>query len=295
MNRFLLLCAILLCACSAAFAQYTFTPLDFPGSDLTTIRGINNHGDLAGSYRITPPRHAMIYKDGKFLPLLPDAEPGFGFSEAYKINDRGDIAGFWSDDHGYRGFLYSKGLFTDIVYPNATNTQIMGLNNIGAVVGNWDVLDADGNLLEYHGFMWKDGKFQDIAVPNAGDTSAVGINTRGDIVGMCDEGATSPYGHAFVYTKGEFIRFDFPAPDVILTQANDISENGVIVGTYILADGSQHGFIAEGSQFTTLDYPDGGFTSLWGINSAGQIVGTSRTGGIPHGFIAQPVKLNKPL
>jgi uncharacterized membrane protein len=290
-RTFLLLC-LLLCAFATASAQYTFTLIQFPDANQTTARGINNHGDIAGAYRITPPRHAMIYQDGVFSPFLPDAEPGWGYSEAFKINDRGDVAGYWSDDYGYRGFLYRKGLFTDIVYPNASNTQIYGMNNLATVVGTWDFYDPDGNLLEYHGFIWKDGTFTDFNVPGSGNTSLIGINNRGDIVGMYDAGITDPTGHGSDEAYGYD---DFPAADVVLTQGNDISENGVIVGTYMTSDGTQHGMIVEGATFTTLDYPGSAFTSLWGINNAGQIVGTTRINGVPYGFLAQPGNKKKTM
>ncbi len=295
MKRSILLPLFLFCAFASASAQYKFTLIEFPGAHLTTVRGINNHGDLAGSYRIDPPwRHAMIYQNGAFSAFLPNAQPGWGYSEAFKINDRGDVAGFWSDN-GYRGFLYRKGLFIDIVYPNASNTNIYGMNNSGSVVGSWDRYDPDGNLLEVHGFIWKNGAFTDFNFPTSGDTMVYGINNRDDVVGVYDAAITDPGGHGFVFTKGKFISFDFPGPDVTFTQANDISDNGVIIGTYLLADGSQHGMLVEGAKFSTLDYPGGQFTSLWGINSAGQIVGTTMIEGVRYGFLAQPANKKKPM
>lgn len=295
MKRILAVLSLLLCALATASAQYTFTLIQFPGSDLSTARGINNNGDIAGAYRITPPRHAMIYRDGVYIPFLPDAEPGIGYSEAFKINDRGDVAGYWSDDYGYRGFLYRNGLFTDIMYPNASNVQIFGMNNLAAVVGSWDLYDADGNLLEFHGFLWKNGAFTDVNFPGAVDTTAIGINNRGDIVGIFDKNINDPAAHGFVYTKGNFIAFDFPGDDITLTQPNDINDNGTIVGTYMTSDGTQHGMIVEGATLKTLDYPSSSFTSLWGINNAGQIVGTTRIDGVPYGFLAQPVNKKKPM
>jgi len=47
MKRFSRLAFTLLAFVASAYAQFTFTSIDFPGGTLTTARGINNHGFLA--------------------------------------------------------------------------------------------------------------------------------------------------------------------------------------------------------------------------------------------------------
>jgi hypothetical protein len=91
MKRVTLLVIALLASASAQ--NFKFTSIDFPGAVFTAGRGINNHGEIAGSYRIPgSPRHAMLLKKGKFVPLAPPA-PDASFSEATSINDRGDVTG----------------------------------------------------------------------------------------------------------------------------------------------------------------------------------------------------------
>jgi len=82
-----------------------------------------------------------------------------------------------------------------------------------------------------------------------------------------------------------------------VTQANDINASGQIVGTYLEPSGAQHGFLAVGATFTTIDFPGAALSAAWGINSAGQIVGTYRitVPEAPHGFLAQPDNKEKPL
>src|SRR6266851_9846437 len=65
MKRLLPLAFIVLAAVTSAQAQFTFTSIDFPGGTLTTARGINNHSEIVGAYRIVPPRHALLIKDGQ--------------------------------------------------------------------------------------------------------------------------------------------------------------------------------------------------------------------------------------
>jgi hypothetical protein len=55
MRRFSQLAFILLAIATSAYAQFTFTSIDFPGGTLTTGRGINNHGEIVAAYRIEPP------------------------------------------------------------------------------------------------------------------------------------------------------------------------------------------------------------------------------------------------
>jgi len=289
MKKLLLLACILLVPVASAYAQFTFTNIDFPGGTLTTTRGINNHGEIVGSYRIVPPRHALLIKGGQYIPLAPNTVLGTNYSEAFKINDRGDVVGQYLDDAGFtHGFLLSKkNVLTTLDFPGASDTAAFGINESGTVVGQWDLLDSGGNLIAAHGFTWDNGRFTQVDFPGSGDTFVGGINARGNLVGEYDSGPTATVGHGFVFSKGQFTSFDVPAAGSTLTQLNDINANGQILGVYIDADGAEHGFLQVGATFTTIDYPGATLTSAWGINSAGQIVGNHYgSDGIAHGYLA---------
>jgi hypothetical protein len=98
------------------------------------------------------------------------------------------------------------------------------------------------------------------------------------------------------------VLFDFPF--AISTVATDINGAGEIVGTYIDAAKTSHGFLLRMGDaintfgvnpqtamtgpfdFTTIDYPGAVSTELWGINSAGDMVGDYVDGsGKTHGFV----------
>jgi hypothetical protein len=65
-----------------------------------------------------------------------------------RINLSGQIAGnYQSSDGKWHGYLLSNGTYTSIDYPNATQTQVYGLNDLGELSGNW--VDAAGHD---HGF-----------------------------------------------------------------------------------------------------------------------------------------------
>ena len=164
---------------TSASAQFTFNSLDFPGSTLTSGRGINNHGEIVGAYRLEPPRHAYLFKAGHFAPLASSTVLGTNFSEAFKSNDRGAVVGFYQDDIGNpHGFLLRKGVLTTLDFPTASNTGAWGINESGTAVGSWSIVDSDGNLLAAHGNIWKDGTFSQIDFPGAAATYLYGINAR---------------------------------------------------------------------------------------------------------------------
>jgi probable HAF family extracellular repeat protein len=290
MKRSILFLFSLLAFLSSANAQFKYTPIDFPGGTLTTARGINNHGEIVGAYRIVAPRHALLIKAGQYIPLAPTTVLDTNYSEALKSNDRGDVIGqFIGDDGSFHGFFLHKGAVTTLDFPGASDTYPMGINDSGTVVGYWDLLDADGNTLAYHGFVWKNGSFDEMNFPGSGDSAILGINARGDLVGAWDSGITSTIGHGFVCSKGQCFSVDVPIAGAIQTQVDDINANGEMTGAYIDADGVTHAFLMVGSKFTSFEFPGATSTLAWGINSAGEVVGTYHNAdGSTHGFLAQP-------
>jgi uncharacterized membrane protein len=205
--------------------------------------------------------------------------------------------GVYVGDDGFtHGFLLSKGVLTTLDFPAASDTYAFGINESGTVVGFWDILDSSGNPLVFHGFTWNNGNFTQVDFPGSVDTVLLGINARGDYVGQWDTGQASPIAHGFVFTKGQFISFDVPFAGVAGTEANDINASGSIVGIYVDASAGEHGFLAEGAKFTSIDYPGAASTTAWGINSAGQIVGNhfDTLNSPPRGFLAQPGNKGKP-
>jgi len=130
-KRRILLALTLLTLAASSHAQLQFTSLDFPGGTLTTGRGINDYGEIVGAYRIDSPRHALLIKKGKFIPLAPTTILGTIYSEATNINDRGDITGQMIDDNGFaHGFLvvsdFAEFLYktTDYWYPEFERTLL---------------------------------------------------------------------------------------------------------------------------------------------------------------------------
>ena len=296
----LLVLALLAFVVTASAQTFTFTAFDFPGAVFTSGRGINNHGEIAGSYRVPgSPRQAMLFIKGQFIPLAPPT-PDASFSEATNINDRGDITGQWADADGFfHGFLISDGALRILDVPGATDTYALGVNDSGLVVGYWDLLDQNFNYLANLGFTWKDGGFIDTQInfPGAAGSGLFGVNARGDLSGVWVPDFFSGIEHGFVCPKSAPC-FSYDAPiqgTVPFTDGKEINALGQVVGINVGDDGIWHSYLLNSGAFTMIDFPGSTGTGAFGVNSADQIVGKYFTAdGLTHGFLAQPTEKGKP-
>jgi uncharacterized membrane protein len=181
-----------------------FAPIDHPDAlqeprTGTAVFGINDRGQIVGFYD----DDGAVLVRGFLLESHddPSAEgvftaidfPGAVVTGASAINNRGEIAGGYSDVGGtMHGFLRDKkGAFSTIDHPDAASgivngkpagTALFGLNNRGQLVGQY--VDAD---LRCHGLLLSRGAFTTIDDPDAlSHTGASDINDRGQIVGFRD-------------------------------------------------------------------------------------------------------------
>jgi probable HAF family extracellular repeat protein len=282
---------LLLCCVAAAQASYDFKSFGNPGATVTRVFGLNGHGELVGADDSLPGRHAFLLNHDSHVVLDSSGVLGTQTSFARGINNRGDIVGGYFDDDGNEhGFLFRHGTLTtiDVPFAGSLGTQLDGLNDSGIIVGVW----VDG-AFTVHGFIYQNGSFAHLDYPGALDTYPYGINSRGDIVGNWDTDQ-STVGHGFVFSSGRIFSLDVPDAVPDGTAADGINERGQVVGSYIDLDGNSHGFLVEGSSFTTLDCPGAANTAAWGIDSAGQIAGTCDVAGQRLGFVANRRPMQKP-
>ncbi len=65
----------------------------------------------------------------------PRSAPGSVLSEAYGINNNGQVVGYYSDGaHSFR-FLYSGGVYTTLLDPGNPDAYAYGINDNGQIVG----------------------------------------------------------------------------------------------------------------------------------------------------------------
>jgi probable HAF family extracellular repeat protein len=219
----------------------SFATIDVPGAGLTIINGINAPGQLVGTYVAGGMVHSFFDNNGSFITLDP---PGAARTQGGSINAKGQVVGTYRDRTQARhGFFWRNGTFTTFNVPGndpVLGTVAMGINDVGAVVGNY--VDAkDGKR---KGFLrTSNGSFATIDVPGAAITIGEGINNPGTIVGVYVTNGNNLHG--FVLNNGAFMTVDVPdqSGNAQQTEINSINAKGEIVGYYLDSSGVQHGFL----------------------------------------------------
>jgi hypothetical protein len=213
----------------------SFTPLNFPGSAMTTSSGISGN-DIVGSYTDSASQTHGFHYDGTNWTSLDN--PAGNYTVATGISANNTVGYYIGGDSQMHGFLYNS----------ANSPQFTPLDD---------------------------------PTPGTQLTVAYGISGS-DIVGYFMD----DHFHGFSYRGGVYTTLDFP--DSLSTTAYGISGNN-IVGDYQDSDGIYHGFLYDGTNWSTLNVPFPGSTSTktYGISGntvVGEYVDSSL---VHHGFVAQ--------
>ncbi len=236
----------------------TYKTIDVPfsGATYTAAEGINNLGDVVGSYfDLNGSSHGFTLKRGVFRSLdFPG--PDVIDTEANAINDYGTIVGSYYDlnSNQNRGFVFSRGKFTSIDAPfsNACCTRAQGINDRGEIVGDYIMADTAA-----FGFTLKQGKFEsfDWSLPPdypdafAGQNALpIGINNRGEMVGP---------GFRFLQeTFTPFTDMDLGSPGACgyerACAAYGVNDWGVVVGVVMEQVDTSSGFVVPASGFLLI-------------------------------------------
>jgi probable HAF family extracellular repeat protein len=146
---------LLIVAVAAQSASSMFTTLDVPFASVrsTMALGINNLGQIVGTYLDDLGQHGFLDHHGTFTAIdVPRGQSTI----AEGINDKGQIVGFYSQN-GSHGFVYDHGTFTTIDEPQSNMSMLaIGINNEGQIVGWYSDLSAS------HGFLDDAGVFASI-------------------------------------------------------------------------------------------------------------------------------------
>ena len=253
----------------------TFVPITihYPGSTSTSARGINNRGDIVGTFSCAA---------ACTNPLTGETSSA-----------------------GVHGFLVRNGVYMRIDVPGGVATTPRGVSQQGTIVGHYSAAGVT------HGFVYANGNYvYPIDVPaelfdnpssTLRHTLPVRMSPQGDIVGCIHEAnLTMTTMHGWLLRNGEYTILRTPHfagdtesrdPD---TMNNGVAPTGEIVGFYF-SDGVS--YVADQSGITTTFTFEGNrFTLAWDVNPRGDIVGVvgenqAMTVGAPvnaRGFLITP-------
>ena len=233
-----------------------------PGSTSTAGTAINNHGDLAlQSVDAKGQSHALLWKfsDRQVVAL---GTLGGTATAALDVNDCGDVVG-WSQLKGNtltHAVLYREGKVIDLD-PQGKNSSAAGINNLGAIVGSFDVNGVS------HPASFEQGIVKDLT-GQAGTASRISLSGR--IIGQ-----DNVTGNAFFLEKGQATDIDDGGSAnnlTIATAINDfgdvaiVEQNGPFVALpFVFEDGSLAAVID--------DIAGNNLGQPLAINNAGELVG----------------------
>jgi probable HAF family extracellular repeat protein len=192
---------------------------------------INDRGQVVGVYSNTRPdisandnqdRRGFLLDRGRYVRL---DFPGSLASQAFDINDRGQVVGEYQDADGvFHGYVWEPGRFKTIDVPGQPSTAATGINNRGQITG------GTGPVAARVGFLLDRGRFTTFTVPGAQATYPFGINDQGQIVGFSV--LSAPTGSGFLRdARGRLTAINRPGAAV--TVAFDINNRGQIVGVAV--------------------------------------------------------------
>lgn len=276
---------LLLAACVLFFGrqmlaapEVTFeilTTFDYPGALDTAPSGINESGEVVGSFvnGLDQTQSFVRFADGTFSD--PIVYPGAQSTYLSDLNNTGTMCGSYNlADGAYHGFFLSGSTFTNFDL-QAPNTLLRGVNDAGNFSGttiDQAFVSIDGSLtmfaiprqaimdtytinnlnqvvggavrygqIEYSFRRDPDGKVVwPIRARGFANTGMFGMDDKGRMVGFVTS-LGAPTQAVFLRPSHRFAYFAYPG--AILTEFNDINNHGQICGTYNSPDAKQHGLI----------------------------------------------------
>jgi probable HAF family extracellular repeat protein len=202
------------------------TDVIVPGAVRTIPQGINDKGDIVGTY--TDPDfslHGFLYSQGDYTQL---DIPGAGRTDVTGINNRGQIVAFAADGGTATepgGYIYEKGEWSKIEVINDPDAFLVpdGINNRGVIVGS---TSNEAFVLEGGQLTLVDNPLSEFYIDFRD------INNQGQVAGTLAPFARSSSG--FVYDDGEVTTIGPPRPTDRPTQwtINGINDAGALVGNF---------------------------------------------------------------
>ena len=166
-----------------------------------------------------------------------------GISEAYDINDSGEVVGVASG-RGTHAFLYKDGQMQDLGTLGGTFSKAWGINNSGQVVGEADTSISSAR----RAFLYSESTgMKDLgALGGVGSSRAHDVNNSGQVVGQVQV-TVGGIQHAFLYSESigmQDLNNLIPADSgFVLHEALAINTDGQIVGWGLDSNDNRRAFV----------------------------------------------------
>jgi probable HAF family extracellular repeat protein len=207
--------------------------------------------------------------------------PGGSFSEAYAINDRGQVVGgSETASGGVHAFLWEEGVVIDLgALTGGDYSQAFNINDKGQIVGASETTGPGCDPVPFnactHAFLWEEGTMTPLRPLGGPFSYAYGINNRGQVAGLSTT-ASGEY-HAVTWTPEGQITDLGMLPGDNFGRANAINDRGQIVGWS--SGETTRAFVWEKGVMSDLGTLNGSYSAAVDINKHGLIVGTGDDNG----------------
>jgi probable HAF family extracellular repeat protein len=243
-------------------------------------RAVDSNGHVAGVYEASkrpPAAHAFFWsKSGGLLGL---DTLGGDDSAAFGINSSGQVVGQANMSAGAsdQAFLWTQSAgMMDLGTLGGASSAANAINASGQVAGQSDTSSSFA-----HAFVWtQSGGLKDLGTLSGGkQSSANAINSAGQIAGWADVGSGNAVAMTWTQSNGMSNLGIAANCGATALGINDAAE---IVGWFNNSGSctfTSHGFSwTKSGGFKDLGVLSGGqYSFAYGVNSAGQIVGTGST------------------
>ena len=248
---------------------------DYPGAQDTSASGINEAGDVVGSFvnEFGETTGFIRFANGTFSD--PIVHPDGVDTYLSDINNLGTICGSYTLANTYHGFFLSGSTFTNFDL-RADNTLIRSVNDAG---------NFCGTTIE-QAFVSIDGNIEKFDIPKQAITVASGINNLNQLVGR---GAWLQTEYSFRRNADGKLDWPIKAPGFKNTGMFGLDDKGRMVGFVTHPDANtQATFLRPSHRFAYFTYPGAIFTEFTDINNRGKICGVYDTPDLKqHGFIVR--------